>query len=767
VFAKCRQLGWLSVLTAAVLPTTVYAAPVSVIDLLRALSASGYDILYSSDLVTADLAVPDTANDTDPVNRARQALAAYHLELRSDGQRRFIVTRPTATSLAPTSPAPPPTEESAEAVTVFASRYVVKDDVSTAAASYEHNDIEQVPGSQEDALRAIRTVPGLADNLSSRPYVRGAFLEDVLVRFDGIPLYEPFHFKNFQNLISAFDPATVDRVDIYTGGFPAKYGTRSGGVIDITPRSVDSGSEQRLGASLLGYDASSVGHSDYGSLDWLATVRHSTPNVALQPRGDIGEPSYFDALGRLRWQPGSQAALTLGWMLLDDRVTLSSDPSAEQAVAHDRDVYTWIVADWTPSSALHSRSSVAVTDAERTVYGNLYLGTLATGQLSDSRDINTVDLRSDWTYLATSFLMLNVGVESTYESAQLQFSRQESLDQVLASGLGSSPNSSVSDSRTPRSNVFGLYGSARYRWNNLELEAGLRLDHQDYHGLGSHTQASPRVNLRFDPASAWHVYASWGHFRQAQRVDEWRAESNQSTPDPATHIVETIGGLEHDSSPTLHWRMELYDNHWLSVHPYYDNYLNPLSLLPQLGLDRVLLTPRGGDSRGIELSVREQVAQHWNLTGSYTLSRVTDDMANQDIPRSWDQAHAVNAAVSWRRAQTSASWVLSWHSGWPTTPVQLIPASATAPATVQIGPRNSSRLGNYLSLDVRVAHTLRLPLGDLDLWIDSTNVLNRGNPCCVSYDQVSPAGQLLPPATTDWFPRVINVGFDWRVRPRH
>jgi outer membrane cobalamin receptor len=740
---------------------TAEAAQTSLIDVLRSLSASGYDILYSSDLVTPDLMVPDGARDDDPLARARRALAAHHLQLKSDGQRRFIVTRAVA---APVPHASLPIESSLDEVTVFASRYVIRDATAGAERTYGHDEIEQMPGAQEDVMRAVRTVPGLADNLSSRPYVRGAFLEDVLVRFDGIPMVDPFHFKNFQNLISAFDPATVDRIDIYTGGFPVKYGARSGGVIDVTPRAVDSGYEHRLAADLLSYDVSSVGHSDTWGIDWLATARRSTPNIALQPHGDVGEPSYFDALGRLRWQVSPETALTFGWLLLDDRVKSSTDPTTEAAVAHDRDVYSWLIADWAPNSALHSRSSVSVTDTGRTLDGTLNLAGLASGQLSDSRDITTIDLRTDWTYLQTSSLMWNAGAESTFENADLAFSRQESLDQELATSLGRSADASVNDAPTPHSTVFGLYGSVRYRWRKLELETGLRLDHQEYHGLSSRTQLSPRVNLRFDPTSTWHLYGSWGHFRQAQRVDEWRAEANQTMPDPVTHIVEVIGGLEHDSSPTLHWRFEAYDNHWLSVHPYFDNYLNPLSLIPELGLDRVLLSPRGGDSRGIELSATDQLTAHWSVSGSYTLSRVTDDLPTRDILRSWDQTHAFNAEVDWRRAMTSASLVLSWHSGWPTTPVGLI---GTQPTYLQIGPRNSSRWSDYLSVDVRIAHTLTLPLGDLDLWIDATNLLNRGNSCCSSYAQVNAVGELATPATTAWFPRVINLGFAWRVGPRH
>jgi outer membrane receptor protein involved in Fe transport len=762
VLAYSFQRAWLGLLLLATLATrTAHATPATVVDLLWSLTSSGYDVLYSSDLVTADLTVPDSADAVDPVTRAKQALAAYHLQLQSDGQRRFIVTRATQ------MPAPTTVEEvrAPEEVTVFASRYVLEDDESKAAGSYTHDDIEQVPGAQQDAMRAVRTVPGLADNLSSRPYVRGSFLEDVLVRFDGVAMVDPFHFKNFQNLISAFDPATVDRIDIYTGGFPVKYGTRSGGVIDITPRALDSGYEHRIGADLLSYDASTVGHSDSLGVDWLATVRHSTPYISLQPGGgDIGEPSYLDTLSRLRWRIADNFALTAGWLMLDDEVASTPDVGIQQAVAHDRDIYAWGIVEWAPNNAVHSRSSLALTDSNRNFNGDLELPESASGQLSEYRDVNTIDMRTDWTYLQSAALLWDFGAETTIEYAELKFARQLSLDQTLANSLEVPLSTRVNSAQSLRSTTLGLYGSAQRRWRQWELEIGLRLDHQDYRHFGSHSQVSPRISLRYDPVSRWHLYGSWGEFQQAERVGEWRVEQNQIAPDPATRVVEVIAGIEHDISSRLRWRAEVYNNHWLTVHPYFDNSLNPLTLIPELGLDRILIAPRGGNSKGLELSATEHLNEQWDLSGSYTLSRTTDKLATGDVLRSWDQTHALNAALSWRQPSTSASLIFSWHSGWPQTPISLAPSQ---PASLEIGSRNTARWSRYISVDARVAHTFSQPLGDFDLWLDTTNLFNRGNPCCSAYGQTTTDGAFVAPSTTSWFPRIINVGFDWRFRPHH
>jgi len=761
---RCRR--WVSaLLSAALVSSAATAGPIPLVDLLRSLSAKGLDIIYSSDLVTPDLTVPPTLHETDPLGRAREALAAHHLELRIDGQKRYIVAR-SATLEAPAPAAVTYGERVSDEVTVFASRYVLEDQSTGPGVSLGHHDLEQVPGAHDDVMRAIRTVPGLADNFSSRPYVRGAFLEDVLVRFDGIPMVDPFHFKNFQNLISAFDPATVDRIDVYTGGFPVKYGTRSAGVIDIAPRTVDSGYEHRVGANLLSYDLSSVGRADAVPMDWLATARLSGENVVLRPRGgDVGEPTYIAVLGRMRWQVNPATALIAGWMLLDDRVKSTADPSTEQAVARDRDLYYWLTAEWAVSGAVHSRTSVAVTDSERTLVGTLTLPGAATGRLDERRDSSTVDVLTDWTYLQAESLLWNLGAETVFEQADLNFSRQEDLNAALAASLNRMADVSVGDAQSPRSVTFGLYASMRQRWRKLEVEFATRLDHQNYRSFRSHSQLSPRINLRFDPTQVWHVYGSWGHFRQAQRVGEWRVEQPQLTPDPATHVVGVIAGIAHDSSAATHWRLELYENRWLSVHPYFDNALNRLSLIPELGLDRILITPRSGASKGIEASVHHDFAEHWVISGSYTLSRATDSLVVGDVLRSWDQTHAFNGDLTWQRALTTASLVVGWHRGWPKTPVSYLPASGTTPAYFHIGERNSSRWGSYFSTDIRVTRAVPLRLGDVLLWVDATNVTNRANECCTAYGQVDSMGNLTMPANNSWFPRTWNVGFDWRLRP--
>ncbi len=189
-----------------------------------------------------------------------------------------------------------------------------------------------VPGSHDDALRALKTLPGLASNASGRPYIRGSLEDDVLVRYDGITLLDPFHLKNYQSLISAIDPAGIERIEVFSGGFPVRYGTRSGGVIDITPPARNSGYENRVAASLISAGVSSVGTSERWPLEWLFALRRSTLDLLEPVKTGFGQPQFSDSLGRLKYRT-TNGAWTLGWLLLDDELELGTADDEETAKA--------------------------------------------------------------------------------------------------------------------------------------------------------------------------------------------------------------------------------------------------------------------------------------------------------------------------------------------------------------------------------------------------------------------------------------------------
>ena len=756
-------------LAALLVPLLSFAAPAeappgSIVSLLEALRAQGINVIYSSDLVAPDMRAPSLPDNLAPLARAEQALAAHGLMLRQIGPGRYAVVQAPQRAPPPPQPAaPPPARIEPQEVSVYASRYDLRADDIAEPHLLTQPQIEQVPGSQDDALRAVRIIPGVVSNLSTRPYIRGSFVDDVLVQFDGVPLADPFHLKNFQSLVSAFDPAAVKRIEVYSGGFPVSYGTRSGGVIDVEPRSLSSGYEHSFGASLLAYDAATTGRADSLPIDWLATVRHSVPDVVLKPvNGHEGEPEFLDSLGRVRWRNDDGSAWTLGWLLLEDNIDLSTTSLDERTGAHYRDEYLWFARDQVFGDNLKSRTVISGSWGERSRAGSLDEAGIGVGSLDETRHLSSIDLRSLWTWRMDERTTWIYGIEASHSQADLRYDRTGTFSPAIAASFDRPADNSLAARAEPEVEAYAAYVSARRQWSPVEAEIGVRVDAQHYGNTVMHEQFSPRLNLRYDFAPAWRLYGSWGRFTQAQRVDEWRLEDPQVMPDPSAIAIHSIIGLVYQPRDDFHVSLELYRKKWTEVRPYYENLLDSLSLVPDLSPDRIRVAPTASEASGAELTVRRSLPNSFEVWGGFSASLVSDDFGPMsDVRRSWDQPRAVTLGVGWNKSGWTTSAVFGWHRGWPRTDIR---DNMVSPGALIIGRRNADRWGDYFSADLSASRTAAFAGGELSTWVEVTNATDRSNACCM---------HLLPPAAGEtapgvepnsWLPRMINVGFTWRFR---
>ena len=84
-----------------------------------------------------------------------------------------------------------------------------------------------------DIFRSLQLLPGVSgtNESSSGLYVRGGTPDQNLVVLDGMTVYKVDHFYGF---FSAFNAQALKDVQLYKGGFPAKYGGRLSGVVNMT-----------------------------------------------------------------------------------------------------------------------------------------------------------------------------------------------------------------------------------------------------------------------------------------------------------------------------------------------------------------------------------------------------------------------------------------------------------------------------------------------------------------------------------------------------
>jgi hypothetical protein len=91
---------------------------------------------------------------------------------------------------------------------------------------------------EKDIFRAFQLMPGIsaANENSSGLYVRGGTPDQTLVLYDGFTVYNVEHLFGF---FSAFNPNAIKDVQLYKGGFDAKFGGRISSVVEITGKDGD------------------------------------------------------------------------------------------------------------------------------------------------------------------------------------------------------------------------------------------------------------------------------------------------------------------------------------------------------------------------------------------------------------------------------------------------------------------------------------------------------------------------------------------------
>jgi hypothetical protein len=101
--------------------------------------------------------------------------------------------------------------------------------------SLSKNELLNAPGTQGDPLKAITALPGIVpvDEGSAEIYMRGSNANENIVWINRAPVSYLYHFGGFQSVIN---PALIEDINVFLGGFPVEYGDALGGVIDVKLR---------------------------------------------------------------------------------------------------------------------------------------------------------------------------------------------------------------------------------------------------------------------------------------------------------------------------------------------------------------------------------------------------------------------------------------------------------------------------------------------------------------------------------------------------
>ncbi len=626
--------------------------------------------------------------------------------------------------------------------------------------------LQDIPGSADDPFRAITLHPSIGplNDFMGILSVRGGAPGDNRYYFDRLPLRFPYHLLGIVSVVSA---DVIERIDVYPGGFDAKFGADSQAVIDIHSRpKIAPGrwmphgtvkvnpiySEAFLGGKIARNVATNVARGPVPR----HPVQVSTDAEFLE--NEVPGHGYWYAFGR-RSYLGPFYELASQLVELDDPV---------------REVPSFWSYQFKGVYKLNSTHGVVINAVSAYDSSKLELSARETHE-SDLRgevdsdnpfDVQGVHLYSQFSPELRSIVSLTRSFsEQELAFGEGYFYRDAASDYALrndltyaASGhtdvefgflLSSSPTTLISDGarrveegdvdyeyrirrggkkvsviETAALHRFEGYVQARHQpLSFLSGTAGARLS---YFNLIDSLSLQPRGSLSFALSSDASLHVSYGRYAQSPRLDQAVLGNSNLflTPSHATHYVVEL-------------EQELASQTKIYLAGYYKN-LRDLIVYNKIA--RQYQNAQGGFARGVEVSLQHKISAAFEMWVAYanTVSKRRDFPAEAERLYSYNKPHSVTAAARYSNA--------SWHIGakW-----QYMSGALYAPLAGRERYTNpftqekkwvpiyaaQKRTAPYHRLDLSMAYAR--PLGDLlklKVSLEIWNVYNRANFFQVRYD---------------------------------
>ncbi len=212
---------------------------------------------------------------------------------------------------------------------------------------------------ETDIFRALQFLPGIsAQENSSQLNIRGSSADQNLVKFDGFTLYNLDHFFG---VFSAINPNVIKDIQVYKGGFDARYGERVSGIVDITGKTGNKSkteiygginlisgnltAEIPLSKKLTLVAAARRAYSDLYST-WLTDAiladKFAQPASSPDRENTIKPEFYFsDFNTKLTWAPNDNENISFSIYGAKDYLNSSNTSQKESTVISTDDTNKW------------------------------------------------------------------------------------------------------------------------------------------------------------------------------------------------------------------------------------------------------------------------------------------------------------------------------------------------------------------------------------------------------------------------------------------
>ncbi|MEO0339676.1 MAG: TonB-dependent receptor, partial [Bacteroidota bacterium] len=648
---------------------------------------------------------------------------------------------------------------------------------------------------EKDIFRSLQLLPGVSgtNESSSGLFVRGGTPDQNLVLFDGFTVYHVDHLFGF---FSAFNSNAIKDVQLYKGGFEAKYGGRLSSVVDLTGK--DGNTEYfnaGMGLSLLSYNGfveapfaegkgsilvagrRSFQSNFYNNLFDAFTDTNSGPAGA--PQGGLGgrfgltevQPNsyFYDLNAKITYRLAKDnisISFYNGQDNLDnsrniDQNSFSDGPFGNRFGggtnnnltfnSNNTDLTNW--GNWGTSlkwsrrwssrwySNLHLSYSNYYSERDRSNETTINRSDTAIIRNSGSYELN--DLK-DYTLKFDNELSLSgnhqlaFGIQATYNDIEYDFTQNDTISVI---------------SRADQGLITTAYLQDRYTFKNqFILSGGLRLSHYE---LTNQLYWEPRASFTYLITDQWKAKGAWGRYYQfANRIvrediqqgsrDFWLLADDSQIP--VGFSQHFIAGLSFET-PNYLFDIEGYYKQLDGLSEYSTRFI-PSGFGPNQQLNYEEFFYQGdGIAQGMEFLLQKKSGA---LTGwlSYTLGQVKYDFpifGEEPFFANQDQTHELKLVSSYKYKRWDFSATFIYATGRPYTAptgfyeVPLL--NGNSADFFEVSDKNALRLPDYHRLDLSATYNFKMWDGPATLGLSLFNLYNRANIWYKEYEVIE--GELI------------------------
>ncbi len=632
---------------------------------------------------------------------------------------------------------------------------------------------------EKDIFRSLQMLPGVSgtNETSSGLYVRGGTPDQNLVLFDGFTVYHVDHFYGF---FSAFNANAIKNVQLYKGGFEAKYGGRVSSVVDLTGKNGNVNRFQgSVGVSALSVNASMEAPFADGKGSSFFSFRRSYTDIIqsglysnlfnlfeeeqeTQGFGGGGfggrgfgqvqqEPSFYfyDMNAKVTYRPSNDDIVSFSFYTGQDKLDNSDDFNSSDfgfggggggigGFANNTvDLNNWGNVgssikwgrQWNPRFYTNSVVSYSNYFSDREEFSSTDITredtsfTTRTGSLEDN-NIQDISLKIDNEYLLNANNMLSFGAQFTYNDVEYNNISNDTTLLLDRDDTGLTSALYLQNSWTP---------------GNLMVNYGLRLAHY------SNTEQfypEPRFSATYSFNDQFKVKGAWGLYNQfVTRVvredvsqgsrDFWLlADNDLNTTSSSTHYIL---GASYETTGFL-FDVEAFYKDLRGLSEYTLRFTTEGTFRDQTtNLDEVFYEG-DGYSQGIEFLAQKKFGKYTGWVG-YTISEVIhefEELSEEPFPALHDQTHELKFVNSLRlgRLTLSGTWVYATGKPYtsPTGGYEITYLDGTSVSYIAVGEKNAYRLPDYHRLDLSAV--LNIPFDEYtnaDVGFSIFNLYNRSN----------------------------------------